>query len=50
MDFSGSREAGVGLTLPIKGIAAGKYRLVVELINAISPQNTFMATDIEIVG
>jgi VWFA-related protein len=50
MDFTGAGEAGVGLALPLKGIASGKYRLTVEIIDAFSPQTTAVSTDIEIIG
>ncbi len=50
MDFSGGGEAGVGLTIPLKEIPPGSYRLVIEIVDAISPTTITGSTDIEIIG
>lgn len=44
---SGTGEAVVGLSLPFKGVPAGRYRLILDLSDAASSQTAVLQTDLE---
>jgi VWFA-related protein len=44
---SGTGEAVVGLSLPFKGVPEGRYRLVLDISDAVSSQTAVLQTDIE---